>query len=571
MAANLRWGPGGRPNEYGLNGMTQETDPRESKTAKLGFGLAVIVFSWHVAHSDFLIDDAFISFRYAANWADGTGLSFNPGEAPVEGYSNFLWVALLALTAKLGVPLEVGSRILSISAAAGTLLLAYRALAVRGFRPYAIAGASCSLALFPPFATWATGGLETALFGLIFFAALDRLTRPSGSHLPILVVTGITLPLVRTDGFAFAVALAIAVAIAGDREARRRLKPFLIASTSTLALYLVWRKLHYDAWIANTARAKTGLGPAVWARGLRTTASYLVVFGSPLLVLPALLPGLGTKRDGSESSSQRTHFVLAGALSCAAFAAYNTLVGGDWMPMFRMLAPASALYAVCLAGLAERLGKVSGTAVALGAGGLSLLPSFNLSVAPRDLRESLDFRAFKTGYQSERERWQRGVDNLRRFSTIGTGLAQIAEPEQTFTAGAIGAIGYYSGLTILDRNGLVDREVASLPGNPTGRSAGHDKRVPRSHFLTQRPDLFEALLVDRTIRGPESPGFRQAARALGAQVFADPDEAVLRDHALPEAFPLRAETHVPAEHSLIVLSATDDRARARALWKTLGL
>ncbi|RKX21336.1 MAG: hypothetical protein DRP51_04400, partial [Candidatus Zixiibacteriota bacterium] len=37
------------------------------------------------------IDDAFITFRYAENLADGYGLVFNPGGEPVEGYSNFLW------------------------------------------------------------------------------------------------------------------------------------------------------------------------------------------------------------------------------------------------------------------------------------------------------------------------------------------------------------------------------------------------------------------------------------------------------------------------------------------------
>ena len=42
------------------------------------------------------IDDAFISFRYAENFAQGKGLVFNSGER-VEGYSNFLWVILLGL------------------------------------------------------------------------------------------------------------------------------------------------------------------------------------------------------------------------------------------------------------------------------------------------------------------------------------------------------------------------------------------------------------------------------------------------------------------------------------------
>src|SRR5262245_14911733 len=40
------------------------------------------------------VDDAFISFRYARNLANGNGLVFNPGER-VEGYTNFLWTVVL--------------------------------------------------------------------------------------------------------------------------------------------------------------------------------------------------------------------------------------------------------------------------------------------------------------------------------------------------------------------------------------------------------------------------------------------------------------------------------------------
>ncbi len=36
------------------------------------------------------IDDAFISFRYARNLTEGTGLVYNPGEY-VEGITNLLW------------------------------------------------------------------------------------------------------------------------------------------------------------------------------------------------------------------------------------------------------------------------------------------------------------------------------------------------------------------------------------------------------------------------------------------------------------------------------------------------
>ena len=46
------------------------------------------------------IDDSFISYRYAANLAAGHGLVFNHGEW-VEGYSNPMWVLILAVPASI--------------------------------------------------------------------------------------------------------------------------------------------------------------------------------------------------------------------------------------------------------------------------------------------------------------------------------------------------------------------------------------------------------------------------------------------------------------------------------------
>ena len=50
------------------------------------------------------LDDAYIHFVYAENLADGNGLCFNAGRTSF-GSSSPLWVALLALCARAGLPL----------------------------------------------------------------------------------------------------------------------------------------------------------------------------------------------------------------------------------------------------------------------------------------------------------------------------------------------------------------------------------------------------------------------------------------------------------------------------------
>src|SRR5262249_53479206 len=83
-----------------------------------------------VAHSLyywFLTDDAYISFRYARNLADGYGLVFNPGFERVEGYSNLLWVLLLAGAHACGLVIERVAPVLSLAATVGLALLVARA------------------------------------------------------------------------------------------------------------------------------------------------------------------------------------------------------------------------------------------------------------------------------------------------------------------------------------------------------------------------------------------------------------------------------------------------------------
>ena len=533
-----------------------------SAVARLGLVAALAVLAWHVAHTRFLIDDAFISFRYASRWASGLGLTFNPGEPPVEGYSNFLWVVWLAAGARLGVAPETVALATSVVAATATLVVLHRTLERWGATPPITALATVFLAAFPPFATWATGGLETALFGfLIVFGSTHLFDERERNPLPTaLVATGLVLT--RTDGFAFALATGFLALVFGAPRTRARARLFLVVALIAFGIHLGWRRLHYGEWVANTVRAKAETSAAVWLRGGKTTLSYLLLFLAPCIAPLALLARSALTPRGAVSST---------VLLLLAFVAFNTLVGGDWMPMFRFLAPASGLLAIALAALAMRLGTTAGSVLLLAALTVSLPPTFGRSLVPRSTLAPLDFRGFRTGYKTERERWQIARRNVANFEQIGRGLAEHADPQHSITLGAIGAIGYRSGLRVFDRNGLVDPDVARRTADPEGRSAGHDKRVPRAYFLDRTPTYFEALIAPGRFSGPESPRFAQAARSLATSVFRDPQEAALREHCLPRAWPLGPASKASGEEfTLVVLEYTNDRERAAAFWRSLG-
>ena len=74
----------------------------------------LFVFMTHRTY-DFTMDDSFIAFRYASHLANGNGLVWNVGEKiPNEGYTSFLWVAVLALTHKFGADLVTASKLIGI-------------------------------------------------------------------------------------------------------------------------------------------------------------------------------------------------------------------------------------------------------------------------------------------------------------------------------------------------------------------------------------------------------------------------------------------------------------------------
>ena len=91
----------------------------------------------HARLFDFVTDDAYISFRYAANLAEHGQLVFNLGER-VEGFTNFLWTVLLAAGIKLGLGPVATSRFLGVAFGVGTLALVVRmSLRLSGQRPSA--------------------------------------------------------------------------------------------------------------------------------------------------------------------------------------------------------------------------------------------------------------------------------------------------------------------------------------------------------------------------------------------------------------------------------------------------
>jgi arabinofuranosyltransferase len=454
--------------------------------------LIALAFLAHVVYLNCVAEDAFIALRFAKNLAQGQGLVWNPGMPPVEGYTDFLWVMLSAGAMALGLPGVAFAQGLSIAAGLGTLALTY----VIGRRlmmwPPMVALVPCALlAVCGPFATWSSSGMESTLFGFFVLAAAyqfacfwrdGRVTSALLGALALLLST-----LTRPEGMLIALILlgssaAVAVVIARDRLAPLALAT--VAYAATFGLYFAWRFSRYGYVMPNTYYAKTGGGVAQILRGGLLAYLFLMQFALPL-VPAAILAAWETgappiSRLGVVSLSdwfRRSSFVVFAAVIFVAYTANNVLVGGDYMAMHRFFVPVLPfmylLFGLLVAALYARIARPAnafGFWVLLGFVGVAtFFPSTPLerSFFASPPQQHGDYRGVQI------ERW-----HVARLSVIGRFFnGYRRDPAESLATTAIGAIGYYSDMQILDIHGLVDTHIAHLPAPPdfAKHRAGHGR------------------------------------------------------------------------------------------------
>ena len=68
---------------------------------------------WCTYYYPFFSDDAFISLRYAERLVEGHGLTWSDGDR-VEGYSDLLWVLLLALVQAVAITVASGLLVMGV-------------------------------------------------------------------------------------------------------------------------------------------------------------------------------------------------------------------------------------------------------------------------------------------------------------------------------------------------------------------------------------------------------------------------------------------------------------------------
>ena len=209
--------------------------------------LYAAVFNF-LAFESYHVEDAFITFRYAANLAAGDGFVFNPGER-VLGTSTPLWTLLLAGVGALGLDIVAAAGFLyalclSLCGGLGAVLLGRQGHPNAGavFALAAVWGAGSSLYFF---------GMETAFYLALIFLAL--LAADCGRPW----TTGAVLGLVATTRYDGGVVAAVVLLSRWTRSGRL---PWREASVSggLLGGWLLFAQLYFGSPLPNSLGAKAG-------------------------------------------------------------------------------------------------------------------------------------------------------------------------------------------------------------------------------------------------------------------------------------------------------------------------
>jgi len=484
-------------------------DPMPNRKGHLVLLAAIILlFLIHAAYLNCVAEDSFIAFRYARNLASGHGLTWNVGQLPVEGYTNYLWVLLLAFATVLHLNVPLFSQFVGIAAGVAVIIYTFRfAHDILHQRTIHSLIPCVLLAVSGPFATWAGSGMETTLFALLVLIGCFYFARHQTSHQPShLLVSSVAMflaTLTRPEGlmcFAILIALYFVLAEGGFRASLSRLLPALLIFIVPFSAHVLWRVSYFGYLLPNTFYAKTGGTWYQFLRGAMYTGYFFVYFILPYLFLVVLLVWERSNRLGEPSgrlplrATLRKYFGIMICISLVVvYTLYIVAVGGDYMAMFRFFVPLLPLIYLLIGSATSSLFTVvyqSLTKRILAIGLLLFAIATTIFQSTPAERIILHAPLFQHGqYQGvQTERW-----HSARLTLIGRFFHDYSNADnESLATDAIGAIGYYSDMIIYDINGIVDVHIAHSTPNEERIGWGlpaHEKSDLRYTF-SLKPTFF---------------------------------------------------------------------------------
>ena len=422
---------------------------------------AIALFIFNCTNLLFTQDDAYISFRYAANFLAGKGLVYNAGEH-VEGYTNFLWVMILAFfKGVFGLDFVFFSRLLGVlSGSVIFILLVF--LFKQSFKttpPVLLFSLFIMLSSNLSLPYWAISSLETAAFSCIVLVSIaTEYKYPRITPALLIIAT-----LLRPEG------VIIFAAIFINRFIAERKVPwfFSLLYITPLLPFMAFKIWYYGSVFPNPFYAKSGTGLEYIKSGFeyawffaRSIGVYGIVFLAPLLAVKKLW-----------------HRYSLLYIVVMLYTMYIVWVGGDVLPAYRFFVPVVPmlyflfeLSLIEFAALLHITPKYAQFAVLFAAAIFSYLSYFQTHDYIFTCRER------ETGLGA-------------KMNFMSTMLKTHGGQEFSLATTTIGLIGYeLLDHRVIDLLGLTDKYIAQHPETVEGITASwKERRFNCRYLLEQQP------------------------------------------------------------------------------------
>ena len=440
------------------------------------FVIGIFVFVLLSKNIDVTQDDAYISFRYAANYLSGKGLVYNYGER-IEGYTNFLWVITLIISkAVFGIDYLVASKFLGIFFGNLILFLVIFFLKDHFGKVPPVLYLSTIMVLLSnlSFVYWSVSSMETSAFAFAVLLALVMEKR-----YPILspAIAAIAT-LIRPEGVLVFVSILISRLIFKQKN----ILYYLLMYGILLLPFAVFKVVYYGSLIPNTYFAKSGLGFEYLRSGIEYFWSFIEkpgVYG--LIFLPVLV---SVKRYWKLHHLQYIYLVI--------YVIYIIIAGGDVLKAYRFFVPIlpvlSFLFVISLYGLVGKI-KIRATNLLI-----FLFVVFYSTMA------------YLSTYKYIMETRKNEIGLMKSMYFVSHMLKKHFGGNFSVATSTIGLMGYeLIGHRLIDILGLTDSYIARNPERIDGiESSWKERKYNSSYLLKQQPDF----IVFSTGYKPSAPAER---------------------------------------------------------------
>ncbi len=426
--------------------------------------LAILLVVSRLLIGSYVVDDAYITFRYATHIVDLGEFSYNVGER-ILGTTTPLFTAILAAAYFARIAPESAAFAVAIFADLATLMLVLNLFGTAGRRDVALLGGTL-IVISPAYLSYSVSGMETSLYVALLLGALVLYQR--GQILWCGAVSGLCF-LCRPDGALLVIVIACALWPQGIGTVLK----FTLSAGAVAAPWLVFSIVYFGTPIPHSIVAKAA-DHLPWTTSWTNFMSYFT-HGVYLLLTPLAICGAVLAWRWRNAAVRA--WLIWGASYAVIFLMANAFTHFPWyfvplLPVYFLCVAASLSHVVSRVARATQHTSAHSASRVVAAAALTIMVVGSWRLQAHALFLESLHRTREAVYRS----------TARHLAAI--------DPACLVAATEIGTVGYYYPGAILDLVGLVSPDAV-------GKDVGDVLERSRARWLVTYDTHFDRHVVSR--------------------------------------------------------------------------